>query len=262
MNVVELFSLEGKVALVTGGSRGLGKWIAEGFIAQGARVYISSRKAEACEQAAAELGPNCVPLAYDISQVDGCRALAAALAEREQHLDILVNNAGATWGAPIDDFPESGWDKVMDLNVKSPFFLTQTLLPLLRSGAERGGPAKVLNISSIDGLRTSEWETYSYQASKAAMTFLTKRLAARLVKEGIHVAAIAPGAFPSDMNRSARDHEKDVAKLIPAQRVGNREDIAAAAVFLASRAGDYVVGGTLVVDGGLVDAATAPALDP
>jgi len=262
MDVMELFSLENKVALVTGGSRGLGKWIAEGFLAQGARVYISSRKADACEELAAALGPNCIPLAQDISQVAGCQALAKALSEREEHLDILVNNAGATWGAPIDDFPEAGWDKVMDLNVKSPFFLTQALLPLLRRGAERAGPAKVINISSIHGLRTSEWETYSYQASKAAITFLTKRLAARLVGEAIHVTAIAPGVFPSDMNRSARDHEKDVAKLIPAQRVGKREDFAAAAVFLASRAGDYVVGGTLVVDGGLVDATAAQPLDP
>jgi len=262
MDVAKLFSLENKVALVTGGSRGLGLWIAEGFIAQGARVYISSRKADACEAAAKELGPNCIPLAQDVSSVAGCRALAEELGKREEALDILVNNAGATWGAPLEDFPEAGWDKVMDLNVKSPFFLTQAMLPLLRAGAARGGPAKVINLSSIDGLRIGEWETYSYQASKAAITFLTKRLAARLVKDGIHVTGLAPGAFPSDMNRSARDHAEDIGRKIPAQRVGNKEDMAASAVFLASRAGDYVVGGTIVVDGGLVDATTAQSLDP
>ncbi len=262
MNVCELYSLEGKVAVVTGGSRGLGKWIAEGFIAQGARVYISSRKTQVCKAAAAQLGPDCMALAHDISSVAGCKALADDFAGREERLDILVNNAGATWGAPFEEFPEAGWDKVMDLNVKSPFFLTQALYPWLCRGAKAGGPAKVIMVSSIDGLRTSEWDTYSYQASKSAMGFLTRRLAARLVHDGINVTAIAPGAFPSDMNRSARDRSEAVAPLIPAKRVGEREDIIAAAVYLASRAGDYVVGDTIAVDGGLVYAQAARALDP
>lgn len=258
----KIFSLEGRVALVTGGSRGLGRWIAEGFVAQGARVYISSRKASACEAAAAEIGDGCTAIAHDISTVDGCKALAEDFAGHESHLDILVNNAGATWGAPFETFPEAGWDKVMGLNVRSPFFLTQALYPMLCEGARLAGPAKVIMLSSIDGLRTSEWETYSYQASKAAIEFLTRRLAARLIKDGINVTAIAPGAFPSDMNRSARDMADAVASLIPAGRVGRSTDVIAAAVYLASRAGDYVVGDSITVDGGLVHAMAARQLDP
>lgn len=247
----DLFSLQGRVALVTGGSRGIGRMITEGFLTQGAKVYISARKAAACDQAAAELSAlgTCISLPADVSTVAGARALAAEIARREQHLDILVNNAGAAWGAPLAEFPESGWDKVMDLNLKGPFFLTQALLPLLARGATRQ-MAKVINIASIDGVSVNPWETYSYQASKAGLIHLTRRMALALAKQGIGVSAIAPGAFASDMNREARDHADVVASHVPAGRVGSTEDMAGAAIYLASRAGDYVVGSTLIVDGG------------
>ena len=247
----DLFSLQGRVALVTGGSRGIGRMIAEGFLAHGAKVYISARKAAACDQAAAELSAlgTCISLPADVSTVEGARALAAAVAQREEHLDILVNNAGAAWGAPLAEFPEAGWDKVVDLNMKAPFFLTQALLPLLTRGAERQ-MAKVINIASIDGVSVNPWETYSYQASKAGLIHLTRRMALALAKSHIGVSAIAPGAFASDMNREARDHADMVAAHVPAGRVGTTEDMAGAAIYLASRAGDYVVGSTLIVDGG------------
>ena len=261
MNTSSLFSLEGRIALVTGGSRGIGKMIAAGFIAQGAKVYISSRKSIACEATAEDLGPNCIPLPHDISTVEGCQALAADLGAQESKLDILVNNAGVAWGADFESFPESGWDKVMDLNVKSPFFLTQALYPMLKASASTAQPAKVINIASIDGLRLNAWETYSYQASKAAIIQLTRRMAARLIKDQIVTSAIAPGAFASDMNKSARDQGEQVARLIPSKRIGADEDMAAAAIFLAARSGDYVVGDTIAVDGGVVFADAHDAFD-
>jgi NAD(P)-dependent dehydrogenase (short-subunit alcohol dehydrogenase family) len=261
MNTTDLFRLDGRVALITGGSRGIGKMIAAGFIAQGAKVYISSRKAAACEETVAELGPNCIALPQDVSTVAGCKALAAQFAEHESKLDILVNNAGAAWGVPFEEFPEQGWDKVMDLNVKSPFFLTQALFDVLKAGASHARPGKVINITSIDGLRLNPWETYSYQASKAALIYLTKRMAARLITDSINVTSIAPGAFASEMNRAARDHGSDVAKSIPAKRIGVDEDMAGTAIYLASRAGDYVVGETIAVDGGLVHAALGSSID-
>ena len=257
-----LFSLEGRVALVTGGSRGIGRMIAEGLLAQGARVYISARKADQCETAAKEMGARCHALPADISTVEGARALAAQIGDAEPALDILVNNAGAAWGAEFEEFPEKGWDKIFDLNVKAPFFLTQALFPLLKSGASRGRPAKVINIGSIDGLRISPWETYSYQASKAAIHHLTRRMAARLIRDKIVVSAIAPGAFASEMNRAARDKSDDYTASIPAGRVGQPEDIAAAAIYLASRAGDYVVGEVLTVDGGVAFACPPEMVDP
>jgi len=250
----DLFTLEGRVALVTGGSRGIGRMIAEGFLAQGAKVYISSRKAQSCDATAAALssdGASCLSLPQDVSTVEGCRALAARLTELEPKLDILVNNAGAAWGAPFDDFPESGWDKVMNLNLKSPFFLTQALHGALAAAATTNQPAKVINIASIDGMRLNAQETYSYHASKAGLIYLTRRMAAQLIADRIVVSAIAPGAFASDMNRDARDHGDRVAKHIPNRRIGTDEDMAGAAIYLASRAGDYVVGETIAVDGGV-----------
>jgi len=181
MDTTNLFRLDGRVALVTGGSRGIGRMIAAGFVAQGAKVYVSSRKAEACFETAAALGDRCIALPQDISTVAGCKALAADLAAREAKLDILVNNAGAAWGEPFETFPEKGWDKVMDLNVKSPFFLTQALHELIKAAASRERPAKVINITSIDGQRLNPWEAYSYHASKAALIYLTKRMAARAI---------------------------------------------------------------------------------
>ncbi len=249
-----LFSLEGRVALVTGGSRGIGKMIADGFLDYGATVYIASRKSAQCDAAAEELargGRPCMSLPQDLSTVEGCKALAARIKAIEPKLDILVNNAGAAWGAPFEDFPESGWDKVLNLNLKSPFFLTQALHGALAAGASQDRPAKVINIASIDGIRLNPQDTYSYHASKSGLIYLTRRMAKRLIKDWIVVSCIAPGAFASDMNRDARDHADEVAKRVPLRRIGADEDMAGAAIYLASRAGDYVVGATIPVDGGV-----------
>jgi 2-deoxy-D-gluconate 3-dehydrogenase len=251
-----LFSLEGRTALVTGGSRGIGKMIAQGFLAQGAaKVYITARKAAACEATAQELtaqfAGECIALPIDISTVEGAATLASAFKAREQKLDILVNNAGAAWAAAFDEFPESGWDKVIDLNLKAPFFVTQALAAPLRAAASATQPAKVINIASIDGIFVNPLETYPYAASKAGLIHLTRRMAARLIKDHIAVSAIAPGAFGSDMNRAARDNAEGVARRVPAGRVGTIEDIAGTAIYLASRAGNYVVGATVTVDGGV-----------
>ena len=256
----DLFSLEGRVALITGGSRGIGRMIAEGFIAQGAKVYISARKADACHQTAKELskdGGRCIAIPMNVATVAGAKALASAVMAQEPKVDILVNNAGAAWGASFDEFPEEGWDKVLNLNAKTPFFLTQALAPALRKAATAARPAKVINIASIDGIYLTHRETYSYVTSKAGLIQLTRLMAARLVKDNIYVSAIAPGAFKSDMNKDARDHADEVAKHIPARRVGTDEDMAGAAIFLASRAGDYVIGSTLTVDGGVAFASPA-----
>lgn len=252
MDTTKLFSLTDRVALVTGGSRGIGRMIAEGFLAQGARVYITARKREACDAAAAEMSEtgDCRSMPGDISTPQGLAELVARFREHESQLDILVNNAGAAWGAPFDEFPESGWDKVMDLNVKSLFFLTQQLAPELRT-ASGTHLAKVINIASIDGISLNPQETYSYHASKAAVIHLTKRMALRLIEDGIVVNAIAPGAFASNMNQDARDRAAELSASIPSGRIGEPEDMAAAAIYLASRAGDYVVGSTLTVDGGV-----------
>lgn len=251
MDMNQLFSLKGRTALITGGSRGIGRMIAEGYLAAGARVYISARKAAACDQTAKELSAlgHCVSLPADVSTMEGIRGLVEAYGKHEDSLDILVNNAGAAWGAPYDEFPESGWDKVTDLNMKTPFFLTQALTPMLKKAAT-DHLAKVIHIASIDGISVNPWETYSYAASKAGLIHLTKRVALRLAPERIVVSAIAPGPFASDMNKDARDHGDEVAERVPLGRIGSTEDMAGAAVYLASRAGDYVVGSTLVVDGG------------
>lgn len=249
----DLFSLEGRTALVTGGSRGIGRMIAEAFLLAGARVYISSRKADQCNATAAELDERyggCFSLPQDISTVDGGRALAESYAAKEDGLDILVNNAGASWLAELDDFPERGWDKVLDLNLKSPFFLTQAFIPHLERRATASRLAKVINIASMDAFILNPSEAYSYAASKAGLIHLTRRLAARLIERRIVVTAIAPGDFASDLNVVARDEGASVAARTPAGRVGTAEDMAGAAVYLASRAGDFVIGTTLVVDGG------------
>jgi len=249
----DLFSLDGRVALVTGGSRGIGKMIAAGYLAHGvSKVYITSRKAEQCDAAAEELSEHgtCISIPMDLSTLDGCRALTEEISSREEKLDILVNNAGAAWGAEFEDFPESGWDKVMNLNVKSPFFLTQMLHTKLAAAASDARPAKVINISSVDGIKVNPDETYSYHASKSALIHLTRRMAARLVRERIVVTCIAPGPFASDMNRVARDTPDLIAKRTPLGRIGIDEDMAGAAIYLASKAGDFVVGETIAVDGG------------
>ena len=253
--MTDLFSLKGRIALVTGGSRGIGRMIAAGFLAQGAKVYISSRKVADCDATAKELSAHgeCISLPGDVSSMDGINALVTAYATHEATLDILVNNAGAAWGETFDTFPEKGWDKVVDLNLKAPFFLTQALIAPLRAAA-KVQPAKVINIASIDGISVNPQETYSYAASKAGLIQLTRRMALRLAQDNIVVSAIAPGAFASDMNRVARDHAEETAKRIPAGRIGRDEDMAGGAIYLASRAGDYVMGSTLVIDGGVTHA--------
>ncbi len=253
MDTTKLFSLEGRVALVTGGSRGIGRMIVKGLLGQGARrVYITARKAAQCDAAAAELSAlgECVSVPGDVSTLAGVRALAAEIARREPALDVLVNNAGAAWAAPFDEFPESGWDKTVDLNMKAPFFLTQALAPQLRAAA-KARPAKVINVASIDGISVNMWHTYAYSASKAGILHLTKRMALELIRDNVVVSGIAPGPFASDMNVDARDNAEQVARRVPAGRVGADEDMAAAAIYLASRAGDFVVGQTVVVDGGV-----------
>lgn len=249
----DLFSLKGRTALVTGGSRGIGAMMAEGFLKAGAKVYISARKAGPCEamaQKLAEFG-TCIALPVDAAGADGAHNMAARYLEHEDSLDILVNNAGAAWGEPFAKFSEGGWDKVVDLNLKTPFFLTQALYGALKAGAAKGEPAKVINIASIDGMSLNMQETYSYAASKAGLIHLTKRMAMTLIDDNIIVNAIAPGAFPSDMNREARDDDGTLAALIPAKRIGDKDDMMGAAVYLASHASNYMVGSTLVIDGGL-----------
>lgn len=255
MNSKNLFSLQGRTALITGGSRGIGRMIAEGFLAHGARVYISARKGQVCDQTATDLSKygHCVSLPCDVSTLAGCQALATAYGQHEPTLDILVNNAGAAWGEDFDTFPECGWDKVVDLNLKTPFFLTKALSKHLRAAAT-AQVGKVINIASIDGLSLNPQENYSYVASKAGLIHLTRSMALRLAKDNIAVSAIAPGAFASEMNRNARDAGDELSKHIPAGRIGRADDIAGAAIFLASRAGDYIVGATIVVDGGVTHA--------
>ena len=260
----DIFSIEGKTALVTGGSRGIGEMIAGGFLAHGAKVYISSRKADVCAETAArlmgEFGGECIALPGDVGNMAGVTALASELGARESRLDILVNNAGTAWGAPLAEFPESGWDKVMNTNVKGIFFLTQQLLPLLRASATHEDPARVINIGSVDGIKTPIFDNFSYGPSKAAVHHLTRVLAAHLVKENIIVNAIAPGPFPSWMLSAGvgfggkvegQDWES-VGARNPRGRVGTPEDIAGLAIYLSSRAGAYTVGETITCDGGSV----------
>ncbi len=249
----KLFDIEGRVALVTGGSRGIGEMIATGFVENGAKVYISSRKAEICEEIANQLSKHgtCIPLPFDLGHMAGITGLAEAIAAREPKLDILVNNAGATWGAPIDEYPESGWDKVVDLNTKSVFYMTQKLLPLLRKAGTAEAPARVINIASVNGIEPPSLETYAYSTSKAGCIMLTRHLAKRLASEHILVNAIAPGPFPSHMMRATLEaYGAEIAARNPRGRVGQPEDIAGVAIFLASRASAYTTGACIPCDGG------------
>ncbi len=255
MDLKTLFNLDNKVAVITGGSRGIGKMIVEGYLNAGvSRIYISARKIDQIEATVAEYGDKVIGLPCDLSTVEGCTSLAAQIAEREEKIDILVNNAGAAWGAEFGTVTDAQWDRVFDLNVKGLFFLTQALHPQLKAAATFERPAKVINIASIDGYKINPWPTFAYQASKAAVVHLTRRLAAELIGDNIQVTGIAPGAFQSDMNKAARDHADAVGKNIPFPRVGTPEDMAGLAIFLAARAGDYIVGETVVCDGGIVNA--------
>ncbi|MFA9445932.1 SDR family oxidoreductase [Egicoccus sp. AB-alg6-2] len=253
MDVGQLFSVRDKVVVVTGGSRGIGEMIARGFVAAGARVYISSRSVEACQALAGELSDtgSCIALPADLSTTEGVKQLAGQLAEREDRIHVLVNNAGATWGAPLDEYPESGYDKVMDLNVRSVFLLTQALAPRLRAAASPQDPARVINIGSIDGgFHVPTFESYAYSASKAAVHQLSRHLAKFLARDHVTVNAIAPGLFPSKMTKVIMAHEEEVAAAIPLGRVGQPEDMAGIAIYLASRAGAYTTGAVIPVDGG------------
>ncbi|MFM8650480.1 MAG: SDR family oxidoreductase [Actinomycetota bacterium] len=264
MKIGDLFSVKGKVALVTGGSRGIGEMISAGYLANGAKVYISSRKANTCDETAKRLsdtyGGECISLPANLAEMSGIESLVKSLGEREKHLDILVNNAGVSWGAPLDEFPEVGWDKVFDTNVKGVFFLTQKLLPMLESWATNDDPSRVINIGSIDGIRTPIFDTHSYGPSKAALHSLTRQMAAKLVKRNIIMNAIAPGPFPTWMLSTGVGTGGDVegtdwsviGRTNPRKRVGTPEDIAGLAIFLSSRAGAFTVGEVITCDGGLV----------
>jgi len=254
MKIEELFSVRGKVALVTGGSRGIGEMIARAYVENGVKVYITARKADACDALAGELSRSgeCISIPGDISRLEEIDRLVAQIEKRESRLDILVNNAGASWGADFASFPEAGWDKVMDLNVKSAFFMTQRLFNLLRAAGSKDDYARVINIGSIEGIRTSHLEAYSYAASKAAILHLTRMMAKYLAKSHIAVNAIAPGYFPSKMTDAIPEEESaGIQDDTPMRRWGRPEDMAGAALYLASRASGFVCGSTVVVDGGL-----------
>lgn len=249
-----LFDLSGRTALVTGGGRGVGRMAARGLLEAGATVYIASRKADECARTAEELGHlgTIIPLQADLSTQAGCQQLAVDVRELTPRLDILVNNAGATWGAPLEDFPASAWDRVLDLNVKSPFFLVQELIEPLRAAGTADDPARVINIGSIDGLRVPALPTYSYSSSKAAIHQLTRVLAVELGPSHVTVNAIAPGPFESRMMAATLTAEQTTfERVAPLGRIGRPDDIAGAVVFLASPASSYVTGVVLPVDGGI-----------
>ena len=252
--MIDLFSLEGKNAIVTGGSTGIGAMIAEGFVTFGAKVYLVARREEVLKQrreALRRIGP-CEYIVADVASVDGIQALATAYGEREHSLDILVNNAGTSdGGRAIEEITEETWDDVMDLNSKAIFFMIQAFLPFLRKNASTDNPSKVINIASIDGCgKLNAYYNYAYGASKAGVIQLGRHLGDSLAWEGIQINTISPGDFPSDLNTTARDHTDEMKQVIPAKRIGETDNIAGAAIFLASRAGNFNVGSNLVVDGG------------
>ena len=260
MKLEELFSVRDKIVLITGGSRGIGEMIAEGFISNGAKVYITSRKESDIKNTAQRLkesyGGVCEPIKCDISSNDGVKELFNEFKKKEKCLDVLVNNAGAVWGESLETFSEVGWDKVMDLNVKSIFFMIQTFLPLLKINAQDNCKTRIINIGSIDGINTPYYENYSYSVAKAAVHKLTKVLSARLIIDNIICNAIAPGPFPSKMLGSAVEHDYSIiSKKNPSKRVGRPEDIAGLAIFLASKASEYTIGEVISCDGGLVASA-------
>lgn len=249
-----LFSVTGKVAVVTGGSRGIGAMIARGFVENGVKTYITARRDQELQATAQELSEHgeCIAIASDLSTMEGLSAFADEIVKRDKRVDILINNAGATWGEAIDDFPENGWDKVMDLNVKSIFFLTQKLLPALREASSNEDPARVVNIGSVNGITNPHLANYSYSASKAAVHQLTRHMAADLAADNININGIAPGFFPSKMTKQLLENEEELSRGIPRGRLGEPEDAAGTAIYLCSRASAWVTGHTLVLDGGYV----------
>ena len=250
----DLFDIEGKTALVTGGSRGIGLMIARAYVEAGAKVYISSRKAEVCDEVAAELSKlgTCVSLPADLSEEAEVARLTGELGSLENRLHVLVNNAGATWGAPLAEYPSSAFDKVMNLNVKTPFLLTQALVPLLEAAASAEDPARIINIGSIDAIQVPMLETYAYSSSKAAIHQLTRHLARQLGPRNITVNAVAPGPFESKMMaETLRNFGDAIARTSPLGRIGRPDDMAGVAIYLASRASAYVTGAVIPVDGGI-----------
>ncbi len=248
-----LFDVTGRHVLVTGGTKGIGEMIVRGFHEAGATVYISSRTAADCDSLAEELGTGAVAVPGDASTVAGCRDIAASVAGHTDQLDVLVNNAGATWGAPIEEYPDEAWDKVLAINLKAPFHLTVACLSLLRAAASPDRPARVINIGSVDGTHVPMWESYAYSSSKAAIHQLTRHVAKRLADDHITVNAIAPGVFPSRMMRFAfEESEQQLVDATPLGRTGQPDDAAGAAIFLASPAASWITGAVLPVDGGMV----------
>ncbi len=251
---MSLFDLTGKVAVVTGGTRGVGLMAARGLLDAGARVYVSSRRADAGDAAVAELSPfgQIESIPADLSKQEECERLAAEVIAKEPAVHILINNAGATWGAPLEEFPASAWDKVLDINLKAPFFLSRAFLPALKAAGTADDPARIINIGSIDGLRVPELSTYSYSSSKAAVHQLTRVLAQELGPQHVTVNSIAPGPFPSKMTAAMlADAGDEIAAMSPLGRIGRDDDIAGAVVYLSSRAGAYLTGVILPVDGGI-----------
>ncbi len=257
MKIAELFNVSGKVAIVTGGSRGIGEMIASGFLANGVKVYITARKEAALIKKAKELSDlhegECIPVPCDLSSMDGMSDFVDFIESKEEHIDFLINNAGASWGEPYAEYSEKGWDKVMDLNVKSIFYLTQKLTPMLSRNSSLEDPSRVINIGSVDGLNVPVIEAYAYGTSKAAVHHLTRILAKRLTLENILVNAIAPGPYESMMLGAAVNHDYSfIESRNPRKRIGSPEDIAGLVIFLCSRAGAYTVGAIIPSDGGLV----------
>ena len=251
----DIFSIQGKVALVTGGTSGIGRMIAEGLVKHGAKVYVASRKADACEKTAQALSQfgTCIGIPADLSSEEGCAGLVAALQQREEKLNILVNNAGVTWGAPFDSYPGEAWDKIQNLNVKSAFVMTQKCTPMLSAAGTFEDPARVINITSVAGQLTSSMLAYAYGPSKAALNHLTKILANELAEKHITVNAIAPGVFPSKMTQFILQDDnvaKQQAAQVPLQRLGEPRDMEGLAVFLASPAAAYITGNVIALDGG------------
>ena len=252
-NMKDLFNVEGKVALVTGGSRGIGAMIAEGFVKNGVKTYITSRKSEQCNNKADELSKfgECISIPADLTDMNEMDKLVNHIKENEKQLNFLINNAGAAWGASFDEFPENGWDKVMDTNVKSVFFLTQKLAKILEKSGNNSDPSRVINVGSIDGVGIPRAETYSYPASKAAVHQLTRVLANRLAHRNININAIAPGPFQSNMMaHSLKEYGEQIKNSVPRGRIGVPEDMAGTAIFLCSKASSYITGSIIPVDGG------------
>jgi NAD(P)-dependent dehydrogenase (short-subunit alcohol dehydrogenase family) len=255
--VHDIFDIRGKVALVTGGTSGIGLMAATALVKRGAKTYITGRDQARTDEVAAQLARDgqCIGLAADLAHVDGPAQIAAAFARHESALHVLLNNAGASEKGNIETLAADEWDQVMDVNLRAPFFLVQQLLPQLRAAASAEDPARIINIGSIGGLHIPNWEAHAYGASKAAIHHMTRALAKRLGREHIVANAIAPGPFPSRITDTTSENvKKSVATYIPLGRPGEPQDIEGLVVFLASPASRYINGLTIPLDGGYIAA--------